>query len=720
VARLLPALLALLVALPALAQPAATAAPAAPAAPKLAAALGAAPPEASWAGQLDLLSRWLEQQRKGTRCAERCFTLDRLRITGKVGEGPLRFELTGSVLADGPVAVPLFGPPGHLRLEGVTEDGKEAILGFEGDHYFVHTAARRFLLKGSLWLDGDLALTLPGPLNTLESDVTAGAAVEGPRLTGLTGATVHFTREGAAQPLGPTVFQLARAVRVGREIGFEYRLVMRSGADLGVVRLPLPFGEKVLDVTGAAGWRVEGRELVLPTSGRTAEMTVTGTIAGVGTFAPDSRSAYEWWLLESDPEHRVKVSGDARQVDSAESPIARTQATARLFLVQKGQHVEVAVTPLLSVDVLAAVVRQHHRTVALTTRGDLVSDDTVSYENSGIDYLLYAPDGRPIYLATDGKAERIMHQGAEGKDMLVPLRTGSHTVRVQALAEAAVGALGGRLAVPMPSYPLTASRVAVTVGVPARAYPLALLGGDQPALAHDVGDLLAALLGFVVGFLATRIEPDAPRAGARRLRVLAGLTLAATWFASEPLYILVMVILAAATAVWVLGRVLRGVALAAAVVVVLGFIGVVGLGTFASHPSASGPASPSDYRESAAPNAPPAPSGRDTGNWLAQGAVGGVLEGVTPVALTMPSMARSLSASRELVTRDRPFRPALYYVTDWAVWPLELGWLAAVVMVLAAHRRRFAATYERVLARLRRGPTAPWPAAPPPPPEDQP
>ena len=36
---------------------------------------------------------------------------------------------------------------------------------------------------------------------------------------------------------------------------------MRSGTDLGVVRLPLPFGEKVLDVAGANGWRVEGGEL---------------------------------------------------------------------------------------------------------------------------------------------------------------------------------------------------------------------------------------------------------------------------------------------------------------------------------------------------------------------------------------------------------------------------------------------------------------------------
>jgi hypothetical protein len=261
--RLLLLLAVLLVALPVFAEPptAPSAKAGAPPAASGAPVAPGAPPADSWAGQIDTLSRWLEQQRRAKGCTERCFALDRLKLSGRVGDGPLHFELTGSVLAAGPTAVPLFGPPAELRVEGATEDGKDAIIGFEGDHYYLFTASRRFVLKGTLWLGGDLALTIPGPLNALEADVTAGAVVEGPRLTGLTGATVHLTREGAAQASGPTVFQLSRAVRVGREIGFEYRLVMRSGSDLGVVRLPLPFGEKVLDVAGASGWRVEQGEL---------------------------------------------------------------------------------------------------------------------------------------------------------------------------------------------------------------------------------------------------------------------------------------------------------------------------------------------------------------------------------------------------------------------------------------------------------------------------
>lgn len=661
----------------------------------------AGPSPDSWAAQIDALARWLEQQhRKGSGCSERCFTLDRLRLSGRVGDGPLKFELSGSVLADGPVAIPLFGPPPHARIEAPKEDGHDAVIGFEGDHYFLFTAARHFTLTGALVLDGDLALTIPGPLNSFEADVTAGAVLEGSRLSGLAGATLHLSREGVAQASGPTVFQLSRAVRVGREIAFEYRLVMRSGADLGVVRLKLPFGEKVLDVTGSTGFRVEGGELVLPTSGRRAEMTITGTLPTIGAFSPDPRSPYEWWLLESDAEHRIMVAGDAPQLDSAESPIPRTQASSRLFLVQRGQRIEATVQPLTSVDVLAAVIRQHRRTVVLTPRGDLVSDDDLSYENNGIDYLLYAPSGRPIYLATGGKAERIMRQGKEGKDVLVPLRTGSHSVRIQALAETLLATFGGRLDVPMPSYPLTASRVDMTLGVPARVFPLALLGGDRSVWLLDLGDLFAVMLGVVVAWIAVRTDPPISTVKARAVRFVAAAVLGGLWFLSGAVFVTVILVLVATGILALLARFLRGGKLVAAVIPLVALVGIGALIALASFSTRSAPdyASRADVTvsqsiqgtaESSKEQAQrKMPEGR-LGNAVAQMAVGGVIEGVTPVALTLPSYARTVSASRELVTRDRPFQPVLFYVTEWTLVPLGVLWLVLAAVVVYTQRRVF-------------------------------
>ncbi|WP_437721308.1 hypothetical protein [Sorangium sp. So ce861] len=698
------------------AAPAAGAAPAAPAAKAAAApAHASAPPPDSWAGQLEMLSRWVDQRRGPGQCEDRCYALDRLRITGAVGEGPLQFELSGGVLADGPVAVPLFGPPAHVRIEAILDDGRPASrreaapISFENDHYYLWTAARRFVLRGTLSLDGDLTLLVAGPLNTFEADVTGGSVAEGAQLSGLSGATLHFSRDGgaAAQSAGPTVFQLSRAVRVGREIGFEYRLVLRSGTDLGVVRLPLAFGEKVLDVSGASGFRVEGEELVLPTSGRTAEVTISGTLPKVGVFSPDPRSAYEWWLFESDAEHRLTVKGDARQVDAAESPIPRTQATSRLLLVQRGQRVEVAVEPLAGVEVLAAVVRKHHRALILTERGDLVADDELTYENNGIDYLPYAPGGRPIFLATDGKAQRIMHQGAAAEEVLVPLQTGSHRIQVQSLGQAAVRPLGGTLELPMPRYSLTASEVALMVGLPERVVPLALLGGDRPVWFADTGDAVAVAIGFVAAWIAVRPGGAPGRARLRALRALGGLIMAGLWFVAPATFVAILVGIATAGAAWLVGRLFRGTSRAVAMVVLLGVGGLALLvGLFAVSAGRYQSERWNSYESAMAPAAAPrAVKGEEPskgGGSLAPG--GAVLEGVTPVALSLPDYERAVKASRELVTRDRAFRPVLVYTTSSALVPLALLWLAGATVLLAAHRAPLTELYQRAAARLSRRP----------------
>ena len=687
-------------------------------------------PADSWAGQLDALGAWIAKH-KGPRCTERCFTLTRLRLGGSVATGNLKFELEGNLLVDGPFTVPIFGAPAHVRIEQATESGKPAPIGFEGDHYYYAATSRRFVLKGTLVLDEDRALSIPGPLNTLEADLGDGRCVEGSRLSGLTATTIHFDRAITTQPgVEPTVFQLSRAVRVGREVNFEYKLVMRSGADLGVVRLPLAFGERVLDVAGAGGFRVDGTTLVLPTSGHNAEIRISGTLPQVGSFQPDERSPYEWWLFESDAEHRVTVKGDARQHDSAESPIPRKLPTSRLYLVQRGQKVDVSIQTLSSVDVLAAVIRSHDRTVVLTRKGDLVSDETLGYENNGIDYLFMNPDGRPIYLATDGKAERIMHKEKGAEEVMVPLRTGSHTVHLQALAQTAVGGLFGRVEVPLATYPLTASRVGVRLGLPALVYPLAFLGGDRAEWFLDQGDVLAMAIAAVVALLLLR--------GWLR-RVLGAIVLAGLWFIAEPLFVVTVGLVVLVAFFWLLGRLLSGKKLALAVAAVVlggGFLLLVAIIAVSLRPGAvakrhyepmpASVAAPEEAREQGAVSGAgaakdDAPAGARAksegvarrGNFMAQDAAGGVLEGVTPVALTLPQYERSVYSTRELVTRERPFRPVLLYATAWAAWPLGIAWLVCVGALIRLYRPALLALSTRIRERLARGSGAPAVEPPP-------
>lgn len=692
----------------------------------------AAPAADSWAGQLEALGAWVAKH-KGQTCTERCFALSRLKLSGSVNSGTLKFELEGNLLVDGPYPVPIFGVPSHVRIEQATESGKPAAIGFERDHYFYAATSRHFTLKGALALDEDRALSVPGPLNTFEADLSDGRCVEGARLSGLSGTTIHFDRAvGSAPTAEPTVFQLSRAVRVGREIDFEYKLVMRSGADLGVVRLPLAFGERVLEVNGAGGFRIDGGAVLLPTSGHSADIRITGTLPQVATFQPDERSPYEWWLFESDAEHRVTVKGEARQLDSAESPIARKLSTSRLYLAQRGQKMEVSVQTLSSVDVLAAVVRSHDRTVVLTQKGDLVADETLGYENNGIDYLFMKPDGRPIYLATDNKAERIMHKEKGAEEVMVPLRTGSHNVRMQSLAETGPLGLFGRIEVPLSNYPLTASRVGVRFGMPEMVYPIAFLGGDQPHWFLDVGDFIAVAIAAIAAAIFLR--------GWGR-RALGMIALGGLWFVSAPLFVGTIGLTIAVAFLWVLARLLSGKKLFLAL-----FAAVIGGGLLLmlvvaatlSRPEiaakrrepmpASMPASPvADAPEESraegamggavAQKAMPGGGGKDaysrSGNFMAQNAAGGVLEGVTPVALSLPHYERDVYATRELVTRERPFRPVLVYATAWAALPLAALWFFAMGALSRLYRAQLSALFARFRASLARGSNTP--GAPPPP-----
>jgi len=654
--------------------------------------------------------QWLGAQQPA-KCTEKCFVLTKLTLDGSIASGALGFTLEGGVLAEHAVAVPLFGPPNKVRLEAVTDDGKPASIGFEGDHYFAVTSGKHFTIKGKLALDGDLALTIPGPINSLEADLTNGRVVEGSKLSGLASTTIHFDGgSDAAKPTEPTVFQLSRAFRVLRETAFEYRLVLRSGNDLGVVRLPLSLSEKVLEVAGSTGWKVEGSALVLPTAGRTASITITGTIAEAPKrLTPDARSSYEWWLLESDAEHRITASTSetsAKQVDSADSPIPRTQPTSRLFLAKRGELLDLSVQTLTSTDALAAVVRDHARTAVLTARGDWVIDEQLVYENNGVDHLLFTPAGRPIFLATDGGAERLMHRDTEAGQLMIALRKGMHTARVQSLSAAKIGALGGVLAVPVPDHPLTASRSAVQIGLPHHVHALAVLGGDRIVWLVGSENGIALLVAAIAAWLA---------ASTRRDRALLGIALAGLWFISEGVFAATIAAMALAAAFRIVGRALAGRQRTFGRIAVIASAGLALLVLFSTGRSYD---AASRYRTIDVPVAAQSPGGGEkkleektanlesqvtasdessvTGNWAAQGAANGVLRGVAPVALPLPSAAHWTGAARELVTRERPFTPRVVYVTTAALAPFGALWGLSILALLYTHRARLAAMRVRL------------------------
>jgi len=697
---------------PAPGQPAATAAP------------QVGPTPGSWASQLQELADLVRPA--DASCSEHCWVLEQMKLSGALDKGTVIFEVEGELLAKGSYAIPLFGPADKVRVDHVTENGARATVGFEDGHYFVHTSSSHFVIRGDLTVPEDRTLTIVGPLNTLDADLKGGRLTEGAHLTAVANGTVHFDAEGDAPRAQPPVFSIARALRVGKTIDFEYKLTARSGTDLGVVHLPLRYGERVVDVAGSTGWRVESEELLLPTVGKSADVSVSGTLSNVASFSPDPRSPFEWWLLESDAEHRVLATGDAKQHDSSESPIVRREPNSRLFLVQRGQHIDVTVQTLQSLDVLAATVRSHSRFLVLTSAGDLVAQDTLTYDNNGLDYLYFTPDGKPLYLATDGASERVMHKDGSD-DLMVPMRTGQHTMVVQSLGQVSMGSLFGRIALPGPRVPLATGSEDLTLGLPSSVHPVLVTGGDRTSFALSIGDGVALLLSALASALALR---------GWRKRGLGAAAMFGLWFVSKPVFAAALGA-GALLLVWpLLRRMRKPVRVATGAVALLALV-AVGAPMVAMKNEAMAPTSPSvvsglvdhdkeknaqddalaEHKPMEAPAQGIVNAEVRVGNFAAQLAQGGVLDGVRPVQLSMPGYERSAWASRQLVTPTRPFAPSIFYVTDAALAMLALAWLACVSALAWSHREQLRALRERIREALAAKPEQPAAPAPPPAPE---
>ena len=201
----------------------------------------------------------------------------------------------------------------------------------------------------------------------------------------------------------------------------------------------------------------------------------------------------------------------------------------------------------------------------------------------------------------------------------------------------------------MPSYPLTASHVDVTVGLPAGVHPIALLGGDHARWYVKWEDGAAVALGIFAAWVAFRT---------RARRALGGVVMGGLWFLSAPVYVLVMGVFGAVGGLWLLGRLVRRKYFAAAGVALVG-AAALGCAALATLPLGIHPVSPvasAGMSEDRRPITVDLRMGQindrqaqlkttlaegeaaRSGNFAAQVAGGGVAQGVTPWRSRSPPM----------------------------------------------------------------------------------
>jgi hypothetical protein len=355
-------------------------------------------------------------------------------------------------------------------------------------------------------------------------------------------------------------------------------------------------------------------------------------------------------------------------------------------LVQRGQRLEVDARSLVRGDVLAAVARTDARFVTVTSQGEIIGDETVAYDNNGLEHLAFHPAGEAVYLSTDGRAGRVLHTQAGSPELLVPVEYGAHRLRVQTLSRARLLPLAGAIEVPASRFPMTTSAVEVTVGLPRDVVPVALLGGDTARWLFHRGDAIATGIAIALACFAFRT---------RRTRAIGSLATAGLWFVSREAFVLALAALFIAGAAFLASRFLRGNALLAAGAAAF----LVGL--FGARAAWSGDASiePRSDLFLVTPSVPQPESARPDGRPSSP------LEakmGATPVSLSHPLSERYVQTSRQLVTSERPFAPRLVYVTPSLLALLELAWLGVAAWLLYEHRAALLALLSRVKGRLAR------------------
>jgi hypothetical protein len=632
-------------------------------------------------------------------CTEDCWQLSHLTIRGAVN-GPMTFELKGTVRAHEDQKIPLFGPPSQVRFDDLSMDGGRPTITFDNEHYYLITRAKSFTLRGKLTLGTDQMMSVVGPILAVDAPLTKGRLVEGEKLSGISDTVLHFDpmtedKTPTAKTHKPPVFRLARSVRFGTETSFVYRIVSSHTSDLGTIKLPLAFGEKVQDVQGSTGWQVEGKELSLPTSGKEAEITISGSLPPAGpigspplVFKTDERSAYEWWMIEADPEHRVAVAGEGKLVETTQSPIPATMPGSRVYLVQRNQQIEVDAKSLVRGDVLAAVARTNRRFVAITGTGELISDETINFDNNGLEHLMVAPAGKAMYLSTDSVAQRILHTEAGASDVLIPIRPGSHTLRVQSLADVKLWPVAGAVKVPGSNYPIATSSMEVTVGLPENVHPIAVLGGDHARWAFSRADLIALALGIGVACFGFRT---------RKTRALGALVTAGLWFVSKEGFVFASGGLFVVGSIFLASRFIRGTRL----LVASG--GIIVAALFGGRWALTDATTLDPAREMLVER-PQIPTPEITHAAVAADGSLDTKAGITPVSLSIPTSERYVQSSRQLITKQRPFAMRIVYVTSGLLAFLQVGWLAMAGMLAWLHRDRLAGLRASIIERLTRRP----------------
>lgn len=658
----------------------------------------------SYVWQIEEFAKWLIRSRdlivRPSACRDFCFVINNITFYGSLENNEINFILKGHLTTEFEALVPLFGQPQRVFLQNVTINNTPAIIGFDNkDFYYCRTSDRDFTIRGQLSFFNETSFTVVGPVNTLINEVSDARIAQGNNLSGLKNRLIHFESTKIEpivvdRPEIQPLFQINRAIRISNDITFEYFVHIRSASEISNYIIPMDNSETVLQVTGTRDYKIEDGRIIINSPQKTLNIRITGTLKNLRNLSMDERSNYEWWLIESDPQHKVNVTTQGKQIDSSESPMPRVMSLSRLYFLSKGNTISIEYQKLQSLEALAVLIHSHTRRIIWTKDGDIIARDSFVYENSGVDYLIFDTLAKPIYLEVNQTAQRLFSfEGIPDTAVMLPLLKGRHSAVLQSLGWKRISPFFGHFPVPAPEHSLTISKASLEFGIPKNIIPLYFSEGDgfiNPFSSFDIFIFIVLLLLCII------IHKK------NSLRLFSIISFTGLYAVFGGFFIIVIILAFLAKLLFYLkNRYSKNTFIliigASFLLLILIFIYSLVLPVFFSKATTAYTDASHYAMESQV--APPPPSrARSMAESERVGQVhveydairreervlseSSIIEGAIPVELPMPGFSRLLRAEKELITRERPMKAKLYYTTDNVLVLLYIIWFISLLIMI--------------------------------------
>ncbi|OYT27787.1 MAG: hypothetical protein B6U97_00550 [Candidatus Altiarchaeales archaeon ex4484_96] len=335
---------------------------------------------------------------------EDIYTLERITLSGDLEKNLLIIQGTGEIIQGENVKVYLFGPASDVLVTDLKINGQETTVSFDDGGYFFIADEGLIKLEGKLIIRtiGQIILHVNGPINKLEFDLEHGYAIDGDRF-GVYKNRITLQRSEKVAMLIDGNFRYTYAERNS----FNYLIYFKAyGSSLGSYTLDLPNNEIVSSVSGAMKWEQSGNKLLLDLQSNEASISITGLFSTREIRVPLKEDKHHV-LIESDPEKKISISTNAREIDLSESSMNSQYSNARAFIASRNNGFSVTVKQLEVLPSLSASVRMATNQIAITEKGSIVGEMNYDYANTGMDYIEIDAPGTPLYASTDRAAVKL-------------------------------------------------------------------------------------------------------------------------------------------------------------------------------------------------------------------------------------------------------------------------------------------------------------------------